>query len=965
MPADGSSLSELTSLSPVPAGEAAPKEQPPPAAWGSSTGSPGPVVLAVAGEADAPTLPDDKTIISNRPPLAALPHPSSLTPQHLGQLLVGKTLEHYELGEFVGGGGMGAVFRATDTRLGRTVAVKVLSRYHTDDETIRRFRNEAQSAARLDHPNIARVHYVGEDQGWNFIVFEFIEGINLRDLVEQRGPLPLEDALNCTLQVSEALAHSSSRDVVHRDIKPSNVLVTADGTVKLVDMGLARLHQVESSSHDLTASGVTLGTFDYISPEQARDPRLADVRSDIYSLGCTLFYMLAGQPPFPEGTALQKLLRHNADEPPDVRLLRPELPPRITTLLGRMLAKRPSQRPQSALDLIGEIATFAEEAGLEGVLTRGRVMVSVQEKPQFWARAMPAILGIVVLLATILILDHYAPGRSTLPKTAVLQPKLAPPPVAPGPASASLAPAAGASGDDWSPGGARNAAAPGSSALAASSGDAATDAADDDANVSAADDAGQTAAIGAEPNGSSPGNGTTAEALASAATAPPADATAAGIGPPPMLAQISVPGGQPLVAAALAPPPIGAGGPAVKISRLIVAPSNPAAVPAGAEHHTSLASAARRAAELDLSEIELAYSGELVESPLEIPHPQLVVRAAQGQRPAIVFRPQLSLATGGQQMIRLTGGPASKLTIQGASLLLDLPPEPSTGWSLFGLRSGQSLQLDECVLTVKDGDATRPPAHDQVAMIGVQQRLMSDAMTMEPTAAMGSGTTIVLDRTIVRGEAMMISLSEDVPLKLRWNQGLLVTPRRLLETTGSSTNPKWYEQISLTLDNVTAACGQGLFQMKRRPAASYQFGVVTTVSRCILVTSDSPLYEFVGVSEVDDSHLQCDGQFNRYPEPDVTFLSIRPSPSGQATTYDFNARYRWSEESDAQPGVTWRAAPSLDRPAHEQTKDDFLLGTSVPLDAGFDPGLLPTIEAAPESEDDDSLDDPLPAAIAP
>src|SRR5688500_19575313 len=106
-------------------------------------------------------------------------------------------------------------------------------------------------------------------------------------------------------------------------------------------MGWARLHQVESGADDLTASGVTLGTFDYISPEQARDPRSADVRSDLYSLGCTLYFMLAGQPPFPDGTALQKLLRHNADEPPDVRLFRPELPPRVTALLSRMLAKRP------------------------------------------------------------------------------------------------------------------------------------------------------------------------------------------------------------------------------------------------------------------------------------------------------------------------------------------------------------------------------------------------------------------------------------------------------------------------------------------------------------------------------------------------------------------------------------------------------------------------------------------------
>ena len=124
---------------------------------------------------------------------------------------------------------------------------------------MRRFRNEAQSAARLDHPNIARVYYVGEDKGWNYIVFEYIEGVNVRDLVEHNGPLSLEDAIRYTLQMAEALEHASQRDVIHRDIKPSNILIMLDGRAKLVDMGLARLHQVESPSEDLTASGVTLG----------------------------------------------------------------------------------------------------------------------------------------------------------------------------------------------------------------------------------------------------------------------------------------------------------------------------------------------------------------------------------------------------------------------------------------------------------------------------------------------------------------------------------------------------------------------------------------------------------------------------------------------------------------------------------------------------------------------------------
>src|SRR5262245_5563178 len=349
-----------------------------------------------------PPAPQDKTVISKRPPLAVDATPFA-PPHVLGSTLIGKRLEHCELTQFVGGGGMGAVFRATDTRLGRTVAVKVLSRDQSDEETIRRFQNEAQSAARLDHPNIARVYYVGEDQGLNFIVFEFIEGVNLRDDVEQNGPLDLERALHYTLQVAEALAHSSSRDVIHRDIKPSNVLVTKDGQVKLVDMGLARLHQVEASSDDLTASGVTLGTFDYISPEQARDPRAADVRSDIYSLGCTLYYMLTGQPPFPDGTAMQKLLRHQGDEPPDVRLFRPELNPAVTGLIGRMLAKRPSQRYQSPAELIADLTLLGHQLGLASIARRGQMVLRPVDDRGQWRTTAWQIVGAVAILAAAIV----------------------------------------------------------------------------------------------------------------------------------------------------------------------------------------------------------------------------------------------------------------------------------------------------------------------------------------------------------------------------------------------------------------------------------------------------------------------------------------------------------------------------------------------------------------------------------
>jgi serine/threonine-protein kinase len=350
-------------------------------------------------------LETQPTVITKSPVLAHYPL-AGLHPRDMGRLLEGESLGHFELLEYVGGG-MGAVFKALDTMLNRTVAVKVLSQEQSsDEEMLRRFQNEAQSAARLDHENISRVHYVGEDRGWHYIVFEFIEGANVRDQVNEQGPLPLAEAVSYTLQIADALAHASSRDVVHRDIKPSNVLITPDGRAKLVDMGLARLHHVETEGDDLTASGVTLGTFDYISPEQARDPRNADVRSDIYSLGCTLYFMLTGRPPFPQGTVLQKLLQHQGDEPPDPRQFRPELPDDLLRILDRMLAKAPEKRFASPAELVAELAAFAQRHGFPATVTSSVVWLSPEETPpRLWERHLPWALPVAVLVVLALVLN--------------------------------------------------------------------------------------------------------------------------------------------------------------------------------------------------------------------------------------------------------------------------------------------------------------------------------------------------------------------------------------------------------------------------------------------------------------------------------------------------------------------------------------------------------------------------------
>lgn len=297
---------------------------------------------------------------------------------------------------------MGAVFRGRDTTLGRTVAIKVLSLSLVDSDMIRRFRHEAESAARLDHPGIPHVYFLGEQDGWHFIVFEFIEGKNIREYVAEQGPLSIPQTIVYLADIADALQHASNRDVVHRDIKPSNILITNDGRAKLVDMGLARTEQIQSTSNELTATGVTLGTFDYISPEQARDPRNVDTRSDIYSLGCTLYFMLTGRPPFPDGTMLQKLLSHTSDAPPDPSQYRDDIPPRLLELLARSLAKKPEHRYQDAGELLGEILLLAEEESI--TLNDQRETNVIFERPIIQetglSRHIPWLVPLVVLVGT-------------------------------------------------------------------------------------------------------------------------------------------------------------------------------------------------------------------------------------------------------------------------------------------------------------------------------------------------------------------------------------------------------------------------------------------------------------------------------------------------------------------------------------------------------------------------------------
>lgn len=355
-----------------------------------------------------PVEGEHPTVIARRDPLP----PVELTVPLLPRLpLPGEVVAHFRIEEYIGGGGMGRVFRAWDLRLERPVALKILPpEQAADSETRARFLNEARSAAKLVHPGFALVYEAGEDNGLLYIAFEFIEGINLRTIVEKQGPLGVPDALRIVLRVSEALAHAAKLGVVHRDIKPSNILLTSEGSTKLIDLGLARIQFPGDDRAELTASGVTLGTFDYISPEQARDPRSADQRSDIYSLGCTLFYLLTGQPPYPGGNVLQKLLQHQGEPPPDVRKLRPDVPAEVARLIMRMMAKRPEDRFQTAQELAAEVRRILGQLAASPVTVAGRNVPPKRRLPDHWRVHLPWLVPVLVLILTAWILSVWWGG---------------------------------------------------------------------------------------------------------------------------------------------------------------------------------------------------------------------------------------------------------------------------------------------------------------------------------------------------------------------------------------------------------------------------------------------------------------------------------------------------------------------------------------------------------------------------
>ena len=270
--------------------------------------------------------------------------------------------ERYELEELVANGGMARVFKAHDTALERHVALKILQpRFGEDHEHVARFRREARIVAQLSHPNVVTVIDRGEADGHQYIVFEFVEGETLKNLVERTGPLPTRRALEIALEVADGLAYAHHNGLVHRDVKPQNVLLTRTGLAKVTDFGIARSLDVE---HGVTLTGTVLGTSNYLSPEQASGKPVTPT-TDVYSLGVVLYELLAGEVPFHGNNLVAMAMQHLHEPPPSLLHVRPDLPPRLVAAVEKALAKDPEDRFATMDAFAAELRRCLEE--LDGV----------------------------------------------------------------------------------------------------------------------------------------------------------------------------------------------------------------------------------------------------------------------------------------------------------------------------------------------------------------------------------------------------------------------------------------------------------------------------------------------------------------------------------------------------------------------------------------------------------------------
>ena len=312
---------------------------------------------------------DGKQVLENQDLLAGRMVDHHLVTQwQADKLLSGKHkgfyLGKYKLLRQIGKGGMSSVYLAEHILMKRPVAVKVLPRNRVQDPAyVERFRLEARAVAKLDDPNIVRAYDIDNEGNIHYIVMEYVDGDDLHQIVSKGGSLDFVAAADYIAQAALGLQHAHEQGLVHRDIKPANFMVDQSQTVKMLDLGLAKLVEDDITSLTLANDENVLGTADYLAPEQALNSHAADARADIYSLGCTFYFLLSGRPPFAEGTISERLLKHQSEQPESLFVLRSELPPSLIQICERMMEKKPEDRYQTAAELSVILSDWLADRG--------------------------------------------------------------------------------------------------------------------------------------------------------------------------------------------------------------------------------------------------------------------------------------------------------------------------------------------------------------------------------------------------------------------------------------------------------------------------------------------------------------------------------------------------------------------------------------------------------------------------
>ncbi|MDX1970103.1 MAG: protein kinase [Planctomycetaceae bacterium] len=763
----------------------------------------------------------------------------------------GQTLGHFTIRRRIGSGGMGTVFLADDEKLQRQVALKVLSPEQTaDPASVQRFINEARAAARLDHDHVARVFFYGDDQGLHYIAYEYVQGGNLRELIRARGRLEPAEVVAYAVQLAAALCHTSACGVVHRDIKPSNIIVTQQGKAKLVDLGLARKESLEESAQ-LTVAGTTLGTFDYISPEQAKDPRNVDVRSDIYSLGCTLYHALTGEAPYPDGTVLQRLLDHQEKEPPDPAVKNRRVSPALSAVVRKMMAADQRRRYPSAEALLHDLLLIASAMGLRTLPDGQSALASLLNAPRgsWWTQNASWVVTAMALVLVAGVWQAFpqwispsasgslAPSSGSGSPTA--QSELSPPndgsvasrflpsptltttdmPTAssssrlPGVANPNQGTRAPLSGNPADPASttsdgttihpmplAINAETPQQFTLDGGRADLRMPpVVPGDGRTPAAPTSGAAVANAATPGSLVPPS--TASAIPSALV-PESGRSESGGTPPGLKTGATIVGAE-----AVAAIPANLGGAAPGTTQLPVV-VGPFVVVGNPQSYPTLEAACAEVR--DGGVIELHFDGRRPEAerPLRLVSKRITIQAARGHRPVLWFAPKEGVADPLQSRMITVSGSTGSLSIANVALELQLKPLPGVDlWSLFRLERPERLRLENTHVTVSNPShaaatviecASPPPAF-------VKMGAMKDG---QPVVA----TEILVERSVIRGEATGIRVRDAAPLNCDFRQSFFALGEWLLNSELAPDVMSPMMDISLSLTDNTCLLGQGLLR---------------------------------------------------------------------------------------------------------------------------------------------------------